>query len=123
MRSQTPRLAKSNAIGRLPDVHRMRRRAFGQADERPYRRLTADWFRAGAAAVLLWLSARHVGDVTAFEHDLERFFADLPQGARGLFEALSRLGPCVHHRRTFAPVAALLGVPATEPDETPLLNL
>ena len=27
------------------------------------------------------------------------------------FAALSRLGPCVHHRRRFAPVAALLGLP------------
>ncbi len=26
------------------------------------------------------------------------------------FAALSRLGPCVHHRRTFAPIAALLGI-------------
>jgi ribonuclease HII len=39
------------------------------------------------------------------------------------FEALSRLGPCVHHRRTFAPVAALLGLPAPEPDQTSLLKL
>lgn len=30
------------------------------------------------------------------------------------FAALSRLGPCVHHRRTFAPVAALLGIAAME---------
>jgi ribonuclease HII len=27
------------------------------------------------------------------------------------FAALKSLGPCVHHRRTFAPIAALLGVP------------
>ena len=27
------------------------------------------------------------------------------------FAALNRLGPCVHHRRKFAPVAALLGLP------------
>jgi ribonuclease HII len=40
------------------------------------------------------------------------------------FDALSRLGPCVHHRRRFAPVAALLGL--TEPaevDETTQLSL
>jgi ribonuclease HII len=39
--------------------------------------------------------------------------------------ALNRLGPCVHHRRKFAPVAALLGLtgPGTEVDETPLLSL
>jgi ribonuclease HII len=29
------------------------------------------------------------------------------------FEALNRLGPCVHHRRSFAPVAALLGIGAS----------
>jgi ribonuclease HII len=41
------------------------------------------------------------------------------------FEALNRLGPCVHHRRKFAPVAALLGVTIdiVEVDETPLLSL
>ena len=40
------------------------------------------------------------------------------------FAALNRLGPCVHHRRKFAPVAALLGVtdPA-EVDETAELSL
>jgi hypothetical protein len=41
------------------------------------------------------------------------------------FAALSRLGPCVHHRRRFAPVAALLGLPETaaEVDETAQLSL
>ncbi len=41
------------------------------------------------------------------------------------FEALNRLGPCVHHRRRFAPVAALLGLPetGTEVDETARLSL
>ena len=41
------------------------------------------------------------------------------------FEALDRLGPCVHHRRTFAPVAALLGepLPAAEDGATALLDL
>jgi ribonuclease HII len=33
------------------------------------------------------------------------------------FEALSRLGPTVHHRRTFAPVAALLGEPLVDAEE------
>ena len=33
------------------------------------------------------------------------------------FAALSRLGPCVHHRRKFAPVAALLGDQAVVVDE------
>jgi ribonuclease HII len=40
------------------------------------------------------------------------------------FEALNRLGPCVHHRRKFAPVAALLGVThVIEVDETARLDL
>jgi ribonuclease HII len=30
------------------------------------------------------------------------------------FEALNRLGPTIHHRRSFAPVAALCGEPAVE---------
>jgi ribonuclease HII len=40
-------------------------------------------------------------------------------------EALNRLGPCVHHRRKFAPVAALLEVSQTiiEVDVTPRLSL
>jgi ribonuclease HII len=33
------------------------------------------------------------------------------------FEALGRLGPCVHHRRTFAPIAALLGIEAAPAEE------
>ena len=40
------------------------------------------------------------------------------------FRALNQLGPCVHHRRRFAPVAALLGL--TEPaeiDDTAQLGL
>src|SRR3954470_24884298 len=41
------------------------------------------------------------------------------------FDALNRLGPCVHHRRRFAPVAALLGVPdaGAEIDEPAKLSL
>jgi ribonuclease HII len=39
------------------------------------------------------------------------------------FAALSRLGPCVHHRRTFAPIAALLGIPAAETEEPAQLAL
>jgi ribonuclease HII len=35
------------------------------------------------------------------------------------FAALDRLGPTIHHRRSFAPVAALLGELLPEPDETP----
>jgi ribonuclease HII len=40
------------------------------------------------------------------------------------FAALNRLGPCAHHRRKFAPVAALLGVPqGAEVDEAAQLSL
>ena len=40
------------------------------------------------------------------------------------FAALNRLGPCVHHRRKFAPVAALVGGPdSVEVDETAQLSL
>jgi uncharacterized membrane protein YbhN (UPF0104 family)/tRNA A-37 threonylcarbamoyl transferase component Bud32 len=92
MRSGIDGLPTPRRFERLRDARGVRRRAFGQADERPYRRLTADWFRAGAAALLVWLSVRHVGDASAFEHELERLFAGLPDGARGLLEALSRLG-------------------------------
>ena len=41
------------------------------------------------------------------------------------FDALARLGPTIHHRRSFAPVAALLGEPIADavdpgPDQLPL---
>jgi ribonuclease HII len=36
------------------------------------------------------------------------------------FAALNRLGPTIHHRRSFAPVAALCGETAAEPDATTL---
>jgi ribonuclease HII len=39
------------------------------------------------------------------------------------FAALERLGPCVHHRRKFAPIAALLGSESVEVDETAQLSL
>lgn len=39
-------------------------------------------------------------------------------------DALTRLGPCVHHRRTFAPIAALLGItPTVDPSEIEELPL
>jgi len=36
-------------------------------------------------------------------------------------DALGRLGPTIHHRRTFAPVAILLGAPVAEADIPPSL--
>ena len=79
-------------LERVRAVPGMGRRGFGPADERPYRRLTQDWVRVGLAAMVLALSALHVGDETVVERDVQRFFANLPSGARGLLEALSRLG-------------------------------
>ena len=34
------------------------------------------------------------------------------------FDALSRLGPCTHHRRSFAPIAAALGILAAQDEVT-----
>jgi uncharacterized membrane protein YbhN (UPF0104 family)/tRNA A-37 threonylcarbamoyl transferase component Bud32 len=70
----------------------IRRRAFGHADERPYRRLTGDWLRLVTASLLVTLSALHVGDESATEQAVTRWFDSLPAGLHGLFEALSRLG-------------------------------
>ena len=43
------------------------------------------------------------------------------------FDALARLGPTIHHRRSFAPVAAIYGDPvpcdADLPVDTPVLAL
>jgi glycosyltransferase 2 family protein len=65
---------------------------FSPADSRPYRRLTADWVRVGTAAILLALSAIHFGDVSPAEQDAQQLLANLPDGARGVFEALARVG-------------------------------
>ena len=70
----------------------VRNRAFGHADEKPYRRLTGDWIRVGIAVVLLGLSVRHHGDDTAPELAFEKFWSSLPSGLHGFFEMLSRLG-------------------------------
>ena len=75
---------------RLPSG--MRRRAFGHADEKPFRRLTGDAIRVGVAAVLLALSAAHYTDHTRFDQDVEHALGDLPDGLHGLFSAFSRLG-------------------------------
>ena len=80
------------ALGERRGFATMRRRAFGHADEKPFRRLTGDWIRLGSATVVLILSALHVGDEPQYEQDAARFFAQLPEGIRGLFGALSRLG-------------------------------
>jgi ribonuclease HII len=39
------------------------------------------------------------------------------------FEALARLGPTIHHRRSFAPVAELLGLPVSAEELPPELPL
>jgi uncharacterized membrane protein YbhN (UPF0104 family) len=82
------------------------RRAFGRADERPYRRRPSDVVRLLAAAVLLVASARHVGAAHPVERDLARFFADLPAGLGGVFRSLLALGTL--WGVTLVSVAALL---------------
>ncbi|HXY93018.1 MAG TPA: lysylphosphatidylglycerol synthase domain-containing protein [Acidimicrobiia bacterium] len=82
----------AKTLERMREPRELRHRAFGHADEHPFRRLTGDWVRVGAATALLLLSARHVGDDTRVEQDVSRFFAQLPDGAHGLFTACSRLG-------------------------------
>jgi undecaprenyl-diphosphatase len=65
---------------------------FSPADGRPYRRLTADRVRVAGAAILLALSAWHVGNASPAEEDAQRALSNLPAGARGVFEAIERLG-------------------------------
>ncbi len=67
-------------------------RAFGRADERPYRRRPTDVVRLVVAVVLLVASARHVGAAHPVERDLARFFGDLPSGLEGVFRSLLALG-------------------------------
>ena len=81
-----------NALERVPGLTSFGRHAFGHADEKPFRRLTGDWIRLGIATGLLILSACHVGDPYGYERDAATFFAQLPDGVRGFFDALSRLG-------------------------------
>ena len=68
------------------------RSAFGRADEHPYRRLTADWVKLVVAAVLVALSVRHVGDRTATETSIERFFTSFPEGLNRLFDGILGIG-------------------------------
>jgi uncharacterized membrane protein YbhN (UPF0104 family)/tRNA A-37 threonylcarbamoyl transferase component Bud32 len=70
----------------------VRNRAFGHADEKPYRRLTGDWVRVVIAVVLVTASVRHHGDDTGTELAFKKFWSSLPDGLQGFFEALSRLG-------------------------------
>ena len=67
-------------------------RAFGRADERPYRRRPTDVVRVVLAVVLLVASARHVGAAHPVERDLARVFGDLPSGLEGVFRSLLALG-------------------------------
>src|SRR5215470_6007078 len=67
-------------------------RAFGHADERPYRRLTGDWIRLVVAVLLLWVSAAHADTPWRAEESLAAFFASLSSELHGVFEAVARLG-------------------------------
>ena len=74
------------------NAHTRTHRAFGRADERPYRRRPSDLVKVVVAVVLLVASARHVGAAHPVERDLARFFADLPTGLDGVFRSLLALG-------------------------------
>jgi uncharacterized membrane protein YbhN (UPF0104 family) len=81
-------------------------RAFGRADEHPYRRLVSDWVRLVLASVALVASARHVGAPHPLEREIARFFAHLPDGLGGVFRSLLALGTL--WGVTLVTVAALL---------------
>jgi uncharacterized protein (TIRG00374 family) len=70
----------------------VRSRAFGHADEHPYRRLTGDWIRLAVAAIAVAISIHHHGTDTNAELAFKKFFESLPPGLHGFFEMLSRLG-------------------------------
>src|SRR6478609_3108828 len=76
----------------LRDAGAVRSRAFGRADEKPYRRLTGDWIRVATAVVLLTLSLAHHEDDSQAELAFKKFWAALPSGLHGFFEMLSRFG-------------------------------
>jgi uncharacterized membrane protein YbhN (UPF0104 family)/tRNA A-37 threonylcarbamoyl transferase component Bud32 len=82
----------TGVLDQVRDIPGMRRRGFGHADERPYRRLTGDWIRVVLAASLVSLSALHYGDPSTTEGNVDKLVSELPDGVQGVFEALSRLG-------------------------------
>ncbi len=68
------------------------RRAFGHADERPYRRLTADWVKVPLACALVAIGAVRTDNITRAEVRVEQFFTSLSDGISGVFAALLGVG-------------------------------
>jgi glycosyltransferase 2 family protein len=69
-----------------------RRRAFGPADERPYRRLTGDWVRLVLATALVVATAVNATDDGATERSIDGFFHSLPGALDGFFRAALAVG-------------------------------
>lgn len=67
---------------------RVRVRSFGRADEEPYRRRSRDWFRLGAAVVLLVLLSLRADKPTRTEADVFEFFNQLPAFMSGVGKVL-----------------------------------
>lgn len=76
-------------VGRLT---RWRHVTFGPASEEPYRRRTSDWVRLAISVVLVYLFARHAGDLTETERSVFEFFNTLPDGLKALFRGLYTFG-------------------------------
>jgi uncharacterized membrane protein YbhN (UPF0104 family) len=101
----------------------VRRRVFGHADERPYRRLTGDWFRLILAAGLVVGTAVHATDYGATERSIDAFFRSLPGAFDGFFTVALAAGSVwgvalvfgaalVARRTRLAAVLALAGLGA-----------
>jgi uncharacterized membrane protein YbhN (UPF0104 family)/tRNA A-37 threonylcarbamoyl transferase component Bud32 len=73
-------------------LRRWRHTTFGPASEEPYTRQTSDWVRLAIAAILIYVLARHAGDISATERSVFEFFNSLPDGLRTLFRGLYRIG-------------------------------
>ena len=69
-------------------LRRWRHTTFGPASEEPYTRQTSDWVRLAIAAILIYVLARHAGDISATERSVFEFFNSLPDGLRTLFRGL-----------------------------------
>jgi undecaprenyl-diphosphatase len=76
----------------VTDLERSRRRWFGPAAERPFRRRTTDWIRLVTAGVLLAVLSVHAGHVTRTEHTIFQFFNSLPGGLQTTAATFYRLG-------------------------------
>jgi uncharacterized membrane protein YbhN (UPF0104 family)/tRNA A-37 threonylcarbamoyl transferase component Bud32 len=76
----------------LRGLARWRHTTFGPASEEPYARRTSDWVRLTIAVILVYVLARHAGDISSTERAVFEFFNSLPDGLRTLFRGLYRVG-------------------------------